>query len=80
MDIGFSLLPQFEKKGFVFEAATFLLQYAKENFGLKKVSAITMEENTASRKLIEKLGLTFLKTIYLPNDPQELFYYEKTMH
>lgn len=78
-DIGFSLLPQYEGKGFVFEAATFLLKYAQENFGLKKVSAITMEENIASRNLIEKLGLVYHKKVKLTEDAEELMYYEKEL-
>lgn len=78
-DIGFSLLPKYEGNGFVFEAATFLLKNAKENIGLKKVSAITVEKNIASRNLIEKLGLVFLKKIKLTDDAEELMYYEKSL-
>lgn len=80
MDIGFSLLPQYHGFGYAFEAATLLIKYVREKFGLKKVSAITMGENSASRNLIEKLGLTYKKKIYLPNDSEELMYFEKTFN
>jgi RimJ/RimL family protein N-acetyltransferase len=43
---------------------------------LKKIGAITLEDNTASRKLLEKLGLQFLKMIQVGDDPEELCYYE----
>ncbi len=79
MDIGFSFLPEYEGKGFGFEAANKLLNIAKHDFGVSKVSAITIKENLASQRLIEKLGLQFQKLIRLPNDPEDLLYYEKDL-
>jgi RimJ/RimL family protein N-acetyltransferase len=75
-DIGFSFLPEFEGKGFGFEAASKLLETAFENFNLKNIAAITSKENIASQKLIEKLGLKYLKTVKLPNEEEELLYYQ----
>ncbi len=75
-DIGFSFLPEFEGKGFGFEAASALMEIAFKEFGLKKLSAITTDANISSRKLIEKLGLSFQKKIQLPNVDEELRYYE----
>lgn len=75
-DIGFSLLPDYEGKGYGFEAASALLDKAFKEFGLKKISAITIDPNLSSRKLIEKLGLTYQKKVQLPNDHEELRYYE----
>lgn len=79
MDIGFSLIPKYHGFGYAFEAATYLIKYVHENFGMKKVAAITMETNTASRNLIDKLGLTYRKKVSLPNDPEELLYFEKSI-
>lgn len=76
IDIGFAFLPQFEKMGYAFEAANHLKKMALENFGLKKLSAITTKDNFASQKLLEKLGLKFCETISLPNDPEELMLFE----
>ena len=75
-DIGFSFLPEFEGKGYGFESAKKLMETAFSELGLKKISAITSKENVASQKLIEKLGLNYLKTIQLPDDEEELLYYE----
>ena len=75
-DIGFSLLPDYEGKGYGFEAASVLLDKAFKEFGLKKISAITSDPNLSSRKLIEKLGLTYQNKVQLPNDHEELRYYE----
>ncbi len=75
-DIGFSFLPEFEGKGYGFEASNKLMEIAFSEFGLKKISAITTKENIASQNLIEKLGLKYLKIVQLPDDPEDLLYYE----
>lgn len=76
VDIGFSFLPEFEGKGYAFEAAQCLKEAAFTQFDLSKIGAITMEENKASIKLLKKLGLAFVKKIQLADDPVELLYYE----
>lgn len=75
-DIGFNFLPEYERKGYGFEASSILMEAALHDFGLKKISAITLENNIASQKLIEKLGLKYLRTVRLPEDDEELLYYE----
>ena len=75
VDIGFALLPQFEKQGYAFEGATKMMDLAKNTFNLTQVSAITIKENKGSQKLIEKLGLQFQKTIKIPNDNANLLLY-----
>lgn len=75
-DIGFSFLPEFEGKGYGYESASKLMEVGFKEFGLKKISAITTKANISSQKLIEKLGLKFQKTVRLPNDEEELLYYE----
>jgi len=76
VDIGFAMLPEFEGIGYAFEAANKLMQLAKEEFHLSKVSGITLETNLASQRLLEKLGLKFSKMIQIPNDPEELMLYQ----
>lgn len=75
-DIGFSFLEEFQGKGYGFEAASKLLEKAFSDFGCTKISAITSKENVASQTLIKKLGLQYLKMVKLPDDPEELLYYE----
>ena len=75
-DIGFALLPQFEKKGYAFEAAQKILAVGKESFGIEKVKGITTEDNVSSRKLLEKLGLRYTKNITIPNDDAILMLFE----
>lgn len=76
VDIGFSLLEEFEGKGYAFEAALQVKSIGMDLFGLKKISAITAKDNYSSQKLIEKLGLQFKNYVTLPDDNEELMYYE----
>ncbi len=75
-DIGFSVLEKFEGKGYMSEAAQKVKSIGMDEFGLQKLSAITVKDNFSSQKLIEKLGLKFQKYITLPNEDEELMYYE----
>lgn len=76
VDIGFSVLEKFEGKGLMFEAAQKVKSIGMEDFGLNKISAITSKNNFSSQKLIERLGLKFQKYVTLPNEDEELMYYE----
>jgi len=76
VDIGFSVLEKFEGKGYMFEAAQKVKSIGMNDFGLKKVSTITTKDNISSQKLIERLGLRFQKYVTLPNEVEELMYYE----
>lgn len=76
VDIGFSLLPEYEQKGYGYEAAVKVRDMGFQQFNLAIIGAITVPENKVSIALLEKLGLKFIKTITLENDPQELRYYE----
>ncbi len=75
VDIGFAFLPQYERKGYAFESAEKIKNVGLDIFGIKKISAITLPSNQSSRKLLEKLGLTFEKMIRIPNDEEELMLY-----
>lgn len=76
VDIGFSVLERFEGKGYMFEAAQKVKSIGMDDFGLKKISAITVKDNFSSQKLIERLGLKFQKYVTLPNEDEKLMYYE----
>lgn len=76
VDIGFSVLEKFEGKGLMFEAAQKVKSIGMEEFGLNKISAITSKDNFSSQKLIERIGLKFQKYVTLPNEDEELIYYE----
>ncbi|NRF94092.1 GNAT family N-acetyltransferase [Paenibacillus frigoriresistens] len=71
VDVGFAFLPKFWGKGYAFEAASAVMCYAQSVLGLKRIVAITSEDNQASAKLLEKLGLHFESMIrYAGTDEQ----------
>ena len=76
LDIGFSFFEKFEGKGYAYESATKIKEIAKEEFNISKLSAITSKDNFSSQKLIQKLGLKFQKYVTLPDETEELIYYE----
>jgi len=80
IDIGFALLPEYYGKGYAFEACQRLLSLAKEQFKLKTIKAITLPSNKSSQKLLERLGLIFIREIQLPNDSEVLMLYTKVLN
>lgn len=76
VDIGFAFLPAYEGQGYGSESATKVLELAQNLFGLSKISGITNQQNIASQRLLEKIGLRFVRMIQLPDDPAELMLYQ----
>lgn len=72
IDIGFAFLPQYWSKGYAYEAALAVMEYGIATLGLKRIVAITTQDNHASAKLLGKLGMKFERLIRLPNDHEEL--------
>jgi [ribosomal protein S5]-alanine N-acetyltransferase len=78
-DIGFSFLPEFEDKGYAYEACIPLIYHAKAH-NLQRVNGITVDYNHRSIKLLEKLGLKFEKRFFMEGDPEELMLYSKDLN
>ena len=74
-DIGYALLPAFWSKGYAYESAAATLEYAKTVLQLPLVVGITNPENTASARILEKIGLKFERIINLGNDMPDTKYY-----
>ena len=74
LDIGFALLPEYEKKGYAFESSKKLMNIAFNEFGLKEISAITTEENVSTNKLLQRLGFQLKGITKLPKDDELLLY------
>ncbi|MFN0189458.1 MAG: GNAT family N-acetyltransferase [Bacteroidia bacterium] len=74
-DIGFAFLPEYEGKGYGYESASAVLDYCKTEFHLKRILGITLEANSASVRLLEKLGLSFEKKFIYETTKEELMLY-----
>lgn len=75
-DIGFALLPGFEGKGYISEAALETKQYATSQLGIKKLCGITTNDNFASIRVLEKIGMKYIKKIQLPGGDDLLNFYQ----
>lgn len=76
-DIGYALLPDFAGNGYAFEMAHAMLQYATVKLKLLTIYAITVPENKRSIKILEKIGLTFVKRFHFTDSNQELLLYSR---
>ncbi|MEJ2904906.1 GNAT family N-acetyltransferase [Pedobacter panaciterrae] len=72
-DFGFAFLPQYEKQGFAFEAATAVLNDFKTIENHPELLATTVPANENSIRLLEKLGFG-LKEKIVANDVPLLLY------
>jgi RimJ/RimL family protein N-acetyltransferase len=74
-DIGYAFLARHSGKGYATEAARVVLAHAMGPLGHKTILAITTPENTASQRVLEKIGLRFVQMINLPGheEPSAFF-------
>ena len=70
-DVGYAFLPEFWSQGYAIEAASAVMIFAKETPNINRVVAITSPDNTASIRVLNKLGLQFEKMVMLPGAATE---------
>lgn len=70
-DVGFAFLSEFANKGYAYESAQAVMNYASETLKLQTILGITLAENLSSIKLLKKLGLSEVGT-YKYEDGEEL--------
>ena len=59
--MGFSVHKDWQGRGLATEAVREVLQYLTENEGISCVTAWCAEENAASRRVLEKSGMQFVR-------------------
>ncbi|NNC83559.1 MAG: GNAT family N-acetyltransferase [Flavobacteriales bacterium] len=67
IDLGYRFFPEYWGKGIATEASQAILNYGFETLQLDRIIAIAMKENTASIRVMEKVGMEFEK--FAPYDP-----------
>jgi ribosomal-protein-alanine N-acetyltransferase len=75
VDIGFALLPKYERQGYTFEISDAVMKFGRRTLGLNKVFAITTKDNVASQELLKKLGFNFKSYINEPETNEKLSLY-----
>jgi RimJ/RimL family protein N-acetyltransferase len=72
VDIGYALLEAHEGHGFATEAAAAALTYGRDLLKLQRIVAIVDPANTASVRVLEKIGLRYERSVKLDDDDVEL--------
>lgn len=67
-DLGYALLPDFEGRGYAFEAAAGALSYVRDHLGMSSLAAVVSEANTRSVQLLERLGFDFKESVLIPGE------------
>ncbi len=62
IEVGYSIIKPYWGLGIGTEAAKGWMEYGFNTAGLERIVAVAVEENTASRRIMEKLGMTYEKT------------------
>jgi RimJ/RimL family protein N-acetyltransferase len=67
-DVGFALLSHYWRQGFAFEAVSAVMDYGHDVLGIRNITGLTSETNTASINLLKKLGMQFEKMVSMSDD------------
>ena len=62
IEVGYSVIKKLWGRGIGTEAARGWMEFGFTNFGLDRIVAVAVVENTASRRIMEKLGMKYEKT------------------
>ena len=77
-DLGYRLIKRYWGKGYATESARASLDFGFEQLKLKDIYAMADVNNVASRKVLERVGLTFIETFDLDSIPHNWFKISKT--
>lgn len=79
-DIGYAMAPEFTGLGYAYEAAQACYLYAHQQLGLQRVVGIVSPGNTASKRILEKLGLRYEKKIQMQPDEETIDFFSPARH
>lgn len=78
-DIGFSTLPEHCGRGYAYEAACAVIEHARKDLGLQRLTAIVSPENGPSLSLIHKLGFAFERMHRMAGDEDDVAIYARPL-
>lgn len=79
-DLGFAFSPEFMGKGYAYEAADAVVNFARKQFGIETLLAITMPENATSIKLLGKVGMKYHGMVKSPYGKDNLNLYKMELN
>jgi RimJ/RimL family protein N-acetyltransferase len=72
VDIGYAFLPAFRGQGYAVESALGVRAHARDVAGLTRLVAIVSPGNGPSIRVLEQLGMHFVRTLRLPGDTSDV--------
>ena len=63
VDLGYAVLGRYAGQGYASEAAAEVLRHARDDLGLHRLAAMTVEENLGSRAVLGRIGMRLERTI-----------------
>jgi RimJ/RimL family protein N-acetyltransferase len=78
-DLGFAFLPAGRGKGYALEAASAVLDLARERIGLTRVLAITNPDNVASQRVLARVGFGPGRPIRWEASAEDLYMFEREL-
>ena len=67
-DVVCALLPEYWNRGLAFEASDAVLKYGQSSLGIDTIVGLTSEDNLASIRVLEKLGMKFERIVKMSDD------------
>lgn len=74
-DVGYSILPQFERHGYTWEALEATMRYGHDVLKLTTIWGVTDEHNIVSQHLLEKAGLRLIGKTHISISEEEVLLY-----
>lgn len=74
-DLGYAFLERFHGQGFASETTAATVAYARTALGIGRIHALVTPTNTASIRVLEKLGMRYLREMTEPGDSEVLSLY-----
>jgi ribosomal-protein-alanine N-acetyltransferase len=72
VEVGYAFLPTFRGKGYAFEAASAAAAYARDVLKVPCLYAVVNRDNTASIRVLEKLGMRFERMVRLSGEDSDV--------
>lgn len=73
-EISYQFLPQFWGNGYAYESISSVFEFAKVDLGVINLFAETQFKNQTSKKLLEKLGMSFQASIFRFREKQAIYH------
>lgn len=79
VDVGYAFLPEYWGVGYAFEAAHAVMLHGAGKFSLKRVIGVVSVGNTASIRVLEKLGMSFERMFSMREGEPDVRLFSRTL-